>query len=553
MSEKHEEYRRRFTDNDPINRLLEKLVLDVRQFTENQLTQIKRLTRIGTALSAEKNLDKLLEMIVVEAQKFTAADGGTLYIVSDDEKELNFAIVKNDTLRVSMGGTGGKITWPPVKLKNSEGNPNFANVSAYVAISGKTVNIADVYNAKGFNFAGTKKFDRDTGYRSQSMLVVPLRNHENDIIGVLQLLNAKNPATGKVISFSAECQEMTLSLASQAAVSLSNNRLINDLHNLLESFIRTIATAIDEKSPYTGGHVRRVAELTMEIAQKINSTKEGHFTDLHLSDDELRELRLAAWLHDVGKITTPEYVVDKATKLQTVHDRINEIRTRFELLKKEYYLEIRQSNDSGSRTSRKSGGGLNALIKQLDEECAFIEGLNKGSEFTKNEMIRRIRKIGQRQYSLDGQKKPLLSENEIHNLCIRRGTLTDEERNIINNHALVTYKMLSQLPFPKKLRNVAAYAAAHHEKLDGTGYSMGLKGDELSLQSRIIAIADIFEALTAKDRPYKKGKTVNEALKIMRLMVKNKHIDPDLFNLFVKEKIYSDYAQRELTPQKNDA
>jgi len=421
-----------------------------------------------------------------------------------------------------------------------------------VAISGETVNIADVYNAKGFNFAGTKKFDKETGYRSKSMLVVPLRNHENDIIGVLQLLNAKNPATGDVISFSSECQEMTLPLASQAAVSLSNNRLIHDLHNLLESFIRTIATAIDEKSPYTGGHVRRVAGLTMDIAQKVNSAKEGHFATLHLSDDELRELRLAAWLHDVGKITTPEYVVDKATKLQTVHDRINEIRTRFELLKKEYYLEMQQAHDKCAKASRKSGREIAAMIRQLDEECSFIEGLNKGSEFTKNEMIRRIKKIGERRYSLDGQKRPLLSENEIHNLCIRRGTLTEEERNIINNHALVTYKMLSQLPFPKKLRNVAAYAAAHHEKLDGSGYSMGLKGDELSLQSRIIAIADIFEALTAKDRPYKKGKTAAEALKIMRLMVKNKHIDPNLFNLFVKEKIYGDYAQRELTPQQND-
>jgi HD-GYP domain-containing protein (c-di-GMP phosphodiesterase class II) len=323
MSEEQNGNYPRFTDNNQINILLTKLVYDVQQFTESQLSQIKRLTEIGAALSGEKNIDRLLEMIVEEAQKFTSADGGTLYIMSDDETELQFAIARTTSLKVRMGGTGGQITWPPVKLIDNKGIPNHANVSAYVALSGETVNIANVYDAQGFNFEGTKKFDQSTGYHSQSMLVVPMRNHENDIIGVLQLLNAQNPVTGEVINFSRESQEMTLSLASQAAVALSNNRLIHDLQNLLESFIKTIATAIDEKSPYTGGHVRRVAELTMTIAQKINQATEGHFALISLSDDQLRELRLAAWLHDVGKITTPEHVVDKATKLETIHDRIN--------------------------------------------------------------------------------------------------------------------------------------------------------------------------------------------------------------------------------------
>jgi len=510
---------------------------------------IKNLTKIGVALSGEKNIERLLEMILDAARKFTNADGGTLYIMSDDETELLFAIIQNDSLGVHMGGTGGKITWPAVKLKNADGSPNYSNVSAYVAISGEAVNIADVYDADGFNFEGTKKFDQDRGYRSQSMLVVPMRDHENEIIGVLQLLNAQDQATGAVVNFSLESQEMTLSLASQAAVALTNNRLISDLENLLESFIKTIATAIDEKSPYTGGHVRRVAGLTMTIANKINGKKQGPFSSVIFSEDQMRELRMAAWLHDVGKITTPEHVVDKSTKLEKVYDRISDVKTRFELLKREYQLAMQENKNNKAGNSLEKMAGE---IKTLDEEYQFLVQVNRGSEFIKDEMIERIKKIGKRKWRTNSQTLPLLTEDEIYNLSVRRGTLNDEERNIINNHAAVSYKMLSGLPFPKKMRHIADYAAAHHEKLDGTGYPLGLKADQLFLQSRIIAIADIFEALTAKDRPYKKGKTVVEALKIMELMVKDQHIDADLFELFIQEKIYEDYAKRELATQQID-
>ena len=530
-------------DNYFIKHLLNSLITEVQKFSESQLDQIKRLTQIGTALSAEKNLDRLLEMIVDEARKFTNADAGALYIMSDDETELHFAIVQNNSLGVRMGGTGGKITWPSVNLKNTDGSFNNANVSAYVAISGETVNIADVYNTLGFNFEGTKKFDRSTGYLSKSMLVVPLRNHENDIIGVLQLLNALDPATGEIIDFSSEYQEMILSLASQAAVSLSNNGLILDLENLLESFIKTIATAIDEKSPYTGGHVKRVAELTMTMARKINSVNYGKFAGFEFSVDQLQELRIAAWLHDIGKITTPEYVVDKATKLQTVHDRIHDVRTRIELLKKDYLPVTQAAITDEYKQADKTTAKAETEIKALDEDYQFLVKANVGSEFIKDEMVARIIKIAERRLQVGGQSHPLLSDEEVYNLCIRRGTLTKEERNIINNHVLVTHKMLSQLPFPKKMRHVADYAGAHHEKIDGTGYPLGLKGDQLSLQSRIIAIADVFEALTANDRPYKKGKSLADALEIMERMAKENHIDADLYDLFVKEKIYEDYAK----------
>jgi len=510
---------------------------------------LRRLTQIGVALSAEKDIDRLLEKILTEARTITNADGGTLYMMSDNERELQFAFVQNESMKLNMGGTGDKITWPPVKLNGADGLPNHANVSAHVAITGHPVNIADVYDAPGFNFEGPRAFDQETGYRSQSMLVVPMRDHANNIIGVLQLLNATDPDTDRVIPFSGESQELAWSLASQAAVALTNNLLIAELENLLDAFIQTIAIAIDEKSPYTGGHVRRVADLTMRIAEKINQTSDGHFARICFSDDEMRELRMASWLHDVGKITTPEHVVDKSTKLEKVYDRIEDVKIRFELLKREYQLAI---NNARKNLDGHSLQDVEREIKALDEEYHFLEQVNNGSEFVQDKMIDRIKQIAQRKWSTSTQTLPMLTEDEIYNLSIRRGTLNDEERNIINNHAAITYKMLAKLPFPRKFQKIAEYAAAHHEKLDGSGYPLGLKGDQLSLQSRIIALADIFEALTAKDRPYKKGKTLGEALKIMEFMVKDQHIDSDLYELFIKEKIHMDYAMMELTPQQMD-
>ncbi len=510
---------------------------------------IRRLIQIGMALSAEKDIDRLLEKILTESRIITGADGGTLYLVSEIENELQFAFVQNKSLGLNMGGTGAKMTWPPIKLTGENGLPNHTNISAHVALTGKSVNIADVYDAPGFNFEGPRAFDHETGYRSQSMLVVPMRDHNNEIIGVLQLLNAVDPLTGRVISFSTESQDLAWSLASQAAIALTNNLLIAELENLLDAFIQTIAIAIDEKSPYTGGHVRRVADLTMRIAEKINADSGGCYADICFSEDEMRELRMAAWLHDVGKITTPEHVVDKSTKLEKVYDRIEDVKIRFEMLKREYQTAIRKARDN---VDGHSVGEVEQEIHSLDEEYKFLVKVNSGSEFIEDSMIDRIKQIARREWSTTSQTMPLLTEDEIYNLCIRRGTLNEEERHIINNHAAVTYRMLAALPFPKKLQRIAEYAAAHHEKLDGSGYPRGLTSVQLSLQSRIIALADIFEALTAKDRPYKKEKTLSEALKIMKLMVKEHHIDADLYNLFVKEKIYMDYAMKELAAKQID-
>jgi HD-GYP domain-containing protein (c-di-GMP phosphodiesterase class II) len=518
-------------------------------FSEKQIIQIRKLTQIGRALSAERSIERLLEMIIQEAREFTGADGGTLYIMSDDETELQFAIVQTETLDVRMGGTGGKITWKPVRLQNADGSSNHGNVSAHVALTGNTVNIPDVYDAEGFDFQGTRNFDAQTGYRSKSMLVVPMKNHENDIIGVLQLLNARDEEHSEVVSFSAECREMTESLASQAAVALSNNRLIHDLEALMEAFIRAIATAIDEKSPYTGGHVRRVSELTMDIARKINDTTEGPLADLKFSDDQLKELQIAAWLHDVGKITTPEYVVDKATKLETIFDRIELLRLRFELYRLQTMLRNLNKENLPESAATEENDELETTLR---EEFRFLSDVNRGSELMSDEMMDRIRTIALRTWELDGKKEPLLLPEEVENLNIRQGTLSAKERDIIQNHATMTYKILSQLPFPKKLRHAPDYAAAHHETLNGKGYPRGLDVTRLPLQSRILALADVFEALTAKDRPYQKEKTLSEAMHILAMMVKDGHIDPDLFTLFQREGIPLDYARRELSPHQID-
>lgn len=543
-----------FTDNERINDLLDNVVDYVKDFTQRQMEEIDKLTQIGLALSAEPDIDRLLEMIVDEARTFTGADGGTLYIIDDDEKELHFSIAQTDSLNVRMGGSAGKITWPPIKLCNEDGTPNYQNVSSYAVLSGEMVNIDDVYNTEKFDFEGTRGFDTSTGYHSQSMLVVPMRNHENDIIGVLQLLNAMDSNTGEVIPFSSECQRLTESLASQAAVALTNNRLIRDLQILLESFIKSIATAIDEKSPYTGNHVRRVVELTIYIAKKINEAKKGPFKDVFFDENELNELVIAAWLHDVGKIAVPEYVMDKSTKLEAIYDRISLFKTRVEVIKRDIEIENLEHGIGAAESSEAPSGegSYEEKVKSLQEDIDFIESVNMGSEFMSDEKIERVKKIAAQRWKINGEELPLLSDEEVKNLCVRKGTLTEDERNTINSHAALTYEILAQLPFPKKLKNVPRYAASHHEFINGTGYPEGLKGDEIPLQARIMALADIFEALTAADRPYRKGNTLSGAIKILGFMVKDNLLDKDVFDLFIKEKVYFDYAEKELDPSQID-
>jgi HD-GYP domain-containing protein (c-di-GMP phosphodiesterase class II) len=490
-------------------------------------------------------------MIVFEARAMVNADAGTLYITDKSKNHLNFKIVQNDTLNIRMGGTSGiEINFPSIPLY-PEGKPNHYNVSSHVAISGEIVNIPDVYQAEGFDFTGPKKYDAKTGYRSKSMLVIPLTNHENDIIGVLQLLNAKNPDTGDIIGFSDEYVDDIASIASQAAVALTNTQLIQDLTDLLYAFIKSIAMAIDEKSSYTGGHIKRVVDLSMMIAEKINESKVPPFKDISFNNDEMEELHIAAWMHDIGKITTPEYVVDKSTKLQTIFDRIILVETRFNLIAKlienkflERKLELIQKG-AGKQDIERLDSELETELKSVQNDLEFIKASNLPGEFMSDDKINRIREIAAKTYLLAEGEHPYLVEEEVENLTVRKGSVTEKERKIIENHSAVAYKMLSQLPFPKKLHNVPLYASEHHEKLDGSGYPKGLTLDNLPLQSRIIAVADIFEALTARDRPYRKPINVSQALKIMDFMKKDNHIDPDIYELFVESKLYEKYMERE--------
>ena len=525
--------------------------------------QISNLSNIGLALSKEKDMSKLLEMILLEAKRIANSDGGTLYMMTDDQR-LRFEIMMTDSLDFHMGGTSGKdIPFYPIKLYTDDGKPNETMIAAFVALTGQTVNIKDAYEAKGFDFTGTKMFDEKTGYRSKSFLTVPLKNHEDEIIGVLQLLNAQSSEKEKIISFSKKVQEMVEALASQAAVAITNKNLIKDLEALFESFIKLIASAIDEKSPYTGGHCARVPEITMMLADAVHNTDYGPFAKTKFSEKELYELKIAAWLHDCGKVATPEFVVDKSTKLETIYDRINEVGTRFvvlqrdaeiEKLNKELKIERNESFSLNQKQQeiKKLNNEFKKTIEQLKVDESFVKESNIGGEFMSPDKKDRINEISRYQWQPNGEMKNFLSEDEVYNLSIARGTLTAEERKVINDHIVVTIKMLEELPYPKHLKNVPEFAGGHHEKLDGTGYPKGLTKDEMSVQARIMAIADIFEALTARDRPYKKGKTLSQAMRILGFMKDDAHIDVDLFDIFVKEKIYLKYADGFLEPEQID-
>jgi len=542
-----------------LNKLLKSVIVEVKSYAEDQIKHIMQLTRIGLALSAEKNINKLLEVIVDYARDLSHADAGTLYILDDDKEHLRFEIMQNDTMKTRIGGTSGvEISLPKVPL-NTNGKPNYSNVSSYTALTGETVNIPDVYKAREFDFTGPMEYDAATGYRSKSMLVIPMKNHENNIIGVLQLLNSQIPETGEVVAFSKDYVDLVASLASQAAVALTNTQLIQDLKNLFYSFIKSIATAIDEKSTYTGGHITRVVDLTMMIAEGINKTDHGPFKDFLFNEDELEELRLAAWMHDVGKITTPENVIDKSTRLQAIFDRTHLIETRFQMITKSFeneYLqrkiELLQNGIIDESKIKIMDQELAHKIRDLGEELKFIKACNNPGEFMSDEKIDRIKKIAKKNYVSPDGEHTYLTEDEVENLCIRKGSLTDKERNIIENHAGITLKILNELPFPAKLANVPEFASSHHEKLDGSGYPRGLSEKELSLQSRIMAIADVFEALTSKDRPYKEPMKLSKAVKIMEFMKQDKHIDGDIYDLFLKSRLLYEYAKKQMAPEQID-
>ena len=564
----------------------------VQQSSESWVTEreqtFERLIEIGIALSSERNHNRLMEMILLEAKRIPNADGGTLYLYNDEGGTLSFEIMRNDTLNIKMGGTTGQvIPFPPLQIYDLETKEaNYKNVATAVALSKEKSNIPDAYMAEEYDFSGTKAFDEKTGYRSTSFLTIPLLNRADDVIGIVQLINARDEA-GNVVEFGHHVESIIGALASQAAVALENQLLVQQLRTLMDSFIELIAGAIDEKSAYTGGHCQRVPELIKMIARAACASDDPRFASFNLTEDQWYELHLAGWLHDCGKITTPEYVVDKAVKLETINNRIHEIRNRFEIMIREAeigYLKECMDSDAVEREVLKRD--YEERVAQLADDFEFIAEANIGGEFLDDEAIERIKRIAEMTWTrkldrtiglsweeakrleaaqpMTAPCKEKLLENrsdhvtneydfgEIYNLSIRRGTLTEQERLKINEHISVTIDMLESLPFPKNLKKVPEYAGGHHEKMDGSGYPRGLTKDDMSMPARMMAIADIFEALTASDRPYKKAKKLSESLKIMMFMNKDQHIDADLFELFLTEGVWKEYAEIFLDPEQID-
>ncbi len=497
---------------------------------KNYMEHTNNYVDIITTISKEKNLGKILQIILKEAMKFTNSEGGTIYLKEKDK--LIFKVVKNNKL----GIFDTDPNWSAIDLY-IDGKENNLNVSALCALKQEVIKIDDAYKVEKFDFKGMKQFDKANNYRSKSMLVIPMLDHEDELIGVLQLLNKKD--NNQIISYDQKDIDITLAYAAYSAVAITKNRLIESLENLLLAFLKSIAVAINAKSQYGYGHIERVANLMEMIADTIHNDN-TIYKDIKYSEDELSELSLSAWMHDIGKIATPEYVLNKATKLETIHDRISEIKIRFENAKNLLKIEILQTK------CEKTKALLQKEIDELSSDYLFLEKCNEPEQYLKDQDIKRIQKIAQKTFLYEGKQTPLLSENEVENLSIRSGSLTEKERCKINEHAKISYDMLSSFEFPKKFKNVPQIASSHHEKLNGTGYPRGLKADEISLKARMLIIADIFEALTANDRPYKSPKSLKEAYEILSFMVKDGELDGELLEFLKKSGVFRKYAKKYL-------
>ncbi|MBF0463298.1 MAG: GAF domain-containing protein [Magnetococcales bacterium] len=557
--------------------------------------KLENLIQTGLELGRELNRMELLRKMLFGGRDLLHCDAGTLYLVTE-RKTLRFAMLTNDD---------DVLPSFEIPLYDETGAPVERFISTWCALHNTPVIIDDIYQETRFDVSGTKKFDAGSGYRTVSMLTVPLAPREGEVIGVLQFLNALDPVTKQVTTFHPELVRFVTAMAAQAGVALDNHQLIESQKELMDALIKLIAGAIDTKSPYTGGHCERVPELSLMLAEEASRTAEGELADFRFeTEEEWREFRIGAWLHDCGKVTTPEYVVDKATKLETIYNRIHEIRLRFEVLLRDAMLDrltaIANGEAVDSATQR-----FEARKLQLIDDFTFVARCNLGDEFTAPAQIERLQRIAEERWQrhfddrlglshaelnrhttaaaplpvteklladkpehiiprtetcVDDPKygfqvnvpEHLYNYGELYNLSIGRGTLAEEERFKIVEHVIQTIVMLEQLPLPKNMQRIPEYAGAHHETLIGTGYPRKLNKDKLSIPSRIMVIADIFEALTASDRPYKLPKKLSEAVKILFFFKKDGHIDPALFDLFLQSGVYRRYAEKYLRPEQID-
>ncbi len=509
---------------------------------------IGHLADLTGALTSETDHVRLLDRIILGCMSLTNADGGTLYTIDEhSDNDLNIAILHNR----SLGIHGKPSNFPTIEIYNSRQQASKL-VAVQTFVSKQTINIPDAYSCTQYDFSGTRNFDKQLSYHSKSFLCVPLNDHENVTIGVLQLINAMDEADN-IIEFDQTHLELVQSLASLAATVLTKRRLIDAQRDLFESFIKLIGRAIDHKSPVTGKHCEQVPEIAMLMADAINNAADGDFADTCFSEQELYELRIAAWLHDCGKITTPEYIIDKATKLHTMFDRIELISSRFKIYRQHLQLAfLQQSQQLTEQEADLQQEALQQHYRQLSDDLAFLRTANTGQEFTSEEDQQRIRAIGEISWEDEDGRHCLLSGDEVKNLCISRGTLTEDERQIMRDHIKVSIDMLESLKYPRQLGEVPEIACNHHEHMNGSGYPRGLTGDQLSLRARIMCVADVFEALTSPDRPYKKGMLLSKAMNILGHMVEDGHLDPQLFRLFVDSGTYRAYAEKHMSPRQID-
>jgi len=536
--------------------LIEQQIVILAQFAASALDKqlvIDHQRNLLVDLSGEPNTHSLIEKILREAKLFTGADGGTLYLVNEAKGCLDFSLLINDSLNMDMqAGHEALTNMPSVPLYHPNGLEDFSHVVTAAVHQKRVINIHDVYSDGEFDLTGTRNFDREFNYQSVSFLVVPLLNHDQDVIGVLQLLNAKHPKTDEHIPFCSRSVQLVEAMACYAAIALNNQVLIQELKDLLDAFIQCIAQAIDAKSSHTSAHCQRIPILTKMIAEAACNDRLD-FNDFELNSDQWYELNVAAWLHDCGKLATPDSVLDKATKLHLMTDGIEAIKARFAAMRQaadcRYYQYLAEAPEHKNKWQEQQQN----TYEQLKSDLAFICASNKGGEFMQQANKDRIHALAKLQWpDTNGEQQPLLSETEIANLCIEKGTLSKDERDIINNHMQVTIDMLESLPFPRKLRRVPEYAGGHHEKMDGSGFPKGLTREQMSIPARMMAIADVFEALTSRDRPYKQPMKLSTALNIMSKMVDDNHLDPDIFKLFVRSRVWEVYAKQELLDEQLD-
>ena len=528
-----------------LDEILEKLKCIVEEKIEKDLKTNKidfllesnaKLIDIGYQISTQKNHQKLLEIILKGAQSLSSADGGTLYSYNKADKTLEFKIVLNQSLDIQNTDCLSISSWKSLDLYDKKKNINKTHVAVLSAIEDRLINIHDIYQSDKFDFSGAKIFDKKNHYKTTSMLVIPLKNRENELIGVIQLIN-KLDKNKKVVPFTSYDETLITSMASQATMMIENNKLVDDLEILLYSLIKSIGSALNAKSSYTAKHIDNVAILSQIIANGINQDT-NQYKDVEFSTTELEEIKLAALLHDIGKISTPVHIVDKSTKLETIYDRIETIKLRFELLKKA--TEILYLKNSISQKQK------DKMINSLDDDFKFIQLINNGDTIMTPEYLNRLKNISKKY-------EELLTPDEIYNLSVKQGTLTDEDRDIINNHVNITYDMLKEVPFPNKYSNVPKIAGSHHITIDGKGYgAKELFEQPLTLQDKVLIMADIFEALSALDRPYRKPNTLNQIAHIFVDMVEKNKLDKDLVKLFFTKKLYKQYVDTHFTPSQID-